>query len=650
MLSERRKDMRNDVINHITLDLGRQTANKSVSMKRNDTNTRTLHFTLMNEGEIYTLENILIANIRGVKPDGTIFYNDCVIDGDEIHYEVTNQTIATAGEVICELVLMDRNNEEISSSQFAIVVYDSLFGDNVMESVNEYLGLKALVTACEKSESGCAGAEERIKELLNKVIASQDATEKIADLAREYKDICLQSTGLTKEQVSGIFDKILDVQQEMEHYITGADGNFTNINDFMMRTENELTCNLLHIADFSYSASTGGTHCINGNYGCSVPDASVTVWSGEITLPEGGYTYPASSDTADVLVIYALDGTEHRVEISSGAVLPEGAVVTEYRLERKEGESRITADIWPMISPGKRAVPEFVPYTGDKRQMNRCVADIAAPRYSMPKDRENLVPGEKLKNALGKIGRFFSDLKEVAFSGSYNDLEDKPSAEDIGAFPISSSVARGDFNAMTTPGVYMMFTNKNAPTTYEYWSLTVTKSDADKISQIAISNYGRDFFIRSGDSTGRWQDWEKTLMVSCVANNLVTTNAGYALDARQGKVLQDEISGINEGLSQLCSDYLEINIPYHSAYIMFIRVGQYCIAHIYHYVAGLTWDTAPYSIRIPEKYRPAGTVDFHNMTYLVQLHESGIIGLWGSENPNMEGVKEYGFSMYRCVN
>ncbi len=35
-----------------------------------------------------------------------------------------------------------------------------------------------------------------------------------------------------------------------------------------------------------------------------------------------------------------------------------------------------------------------------------------------------------------------------------------------------------------------------------------------------------------------------------IANNLVTTNAGYVLDARQGKALQDEINGINGNLSQ----------------------------------------------------------------------------------------------------
>ena len=42
--------------------------------------------------------------------------------------------------------------------------------------------------------------------------------------------------------------------------------------------------------------------------------------------------------------------------------------------------------------------------------------------------RANLSTGEKLSISLGKIAKWFSDLKTVAFSGSYNDLSNKPSS------------------------------------------------------------------------------------------------------------------------------------------------------------------------------------------------------------------------------
>lgn len=40
--------------------------------------------------------------------------------------------------------------------------------------------------------------------------------------------------------------------------------------------------------------------------------------------------------------------------------------------------------------------------------------------------RQNITSGEALPAILGKISKFFTDLKAVAFSGSYNDLSNKP--------------------------------------------------------------------------------------------------------------------------------------------------------------------------------------------------------------------------------
>lgn len=40
--------------------------------------------------------------------------------------------------------------------------------------------------------------------------------------------------------------------------------------------------------------------------------------------------------------------------------------------------------------------------------------------------RQNIASGESLPTILGKISKFFADLKAVAFSGSYNDLSNKP--------------------------------------------------------------------------------------------------------------------------------------------------------------------------------------------------------------------------------
>ena len=49
------------------------------------------------------------------------------------------------------------------------------------------------------------------------------------------------------------------------------------------------------------------------------------------------------------------------------------------------------------------------------------------PTFLEESARTNIASGDKLSLIFGKIKKFFSDLKAVAFSGSYNDLSDKPS-------------------------------------------------------------------------------------------------------------------------------------------------------------------------------------------------------------------------------
>lgn len=46
--------------------------------------------------------------------------------------------------------------------------------------------------------------------------------------------------------------------------------------------------------------------------------------------------------------------------------------------------------------------------------------------FTQHESRTNIVSGEKVSNLFGKIAKYFSDLKDVAFTGSYNDLLDKP--------------------------------------------------------------------------------------------------------------------------------------------------------------------------------------------------------------------------------
>ena len=52
--------------------------------------------------------------------------------------------------------------------------------------------------------------------------------------------------------------------------------------------------------------------------------------------------------------------------------------------------------------------------------------DNQTPTVTEATQRDNIANGDNLKTIIGKIKKFFADLKTVAFTGSYNDLTDKP--------------------------------------------------------------------------------------------------------------------------------------------------------------------------------------------------------------------------------
>lgn len=57
-------------------------------------------------------------------------------------------------------------------------------------------------------------------------------------------------------------------------------------------------------------------------------------------------------------------------------------------------------------------------------------------KFTQAGSRTNLLSGEKLSVSFGKIMKWFVDLKDVAFSGRYSDLTDRPTIP-LAGLPIS---------------------------------------------------------------------------------------------------------------------------------------------------------------------------------------------------------------------
>ena len=124
----------------------------------------------------------------------------------------------------------------------------------------------------------------------------------------------------------------------------------------------------------------------------------------------------ATSDSVQVVI----DGTTHKVT----AYIKDGTV-TKAKLDSSVQSSLNKAD-------------NSLSTNGDATNVTNTITTAST--------RANLQTGETLGVSLGKIRKWFNDLKAVAFSGSYNDLSDKPT------IPSKTSDLTNDSNFITSSG------------------------------------------------------------------------------------------------------------------------------------------------------------------------------------------------------
>lgn len=105
--------------------------------------------------------------------------------------------------------------------------------------------------------------------------------------------------------------------------------------------------------------------------------------------------------------------------------------------------------------------------------------------------RENIRSGEKHKTIFGKISRWFADLKPVAFSGSYNDLSNKP-------ITISNSDTVDGFHASQAAGSHntCVVTDGNGHIQANYINSNTNASENPAIGSVIVTNNTNDGYYR----------------------------------------------------------------------------------------------------------------------------------------------------------
>ena len=221
---------------------------------------------------------------------------------------------------------------------------------------------------------------------------------------------------------------------------------------------------------------------------------------------------------------------------------------------------------------------------------NEEIKKIKNVQFTQADERKNIESKEALPVLFGKIAKWLADLKKVAFSGNYNDLENKPdipaavavkgnaeknyrsgnvnlTPDDIGALPISGGTLTGPLNIHGMAGEQplkvrgIVGSDGVGNDDVLYLQLGVNK-------ELILGNEGKySFSADGGQYTGNAASATKAkqdgngnviedtyLTKSSVVNNNTTTEAGYALDARQANPnvdgsLAKQISTLNSGLA-----------------------------------------------------------------------------------------------------
>ena len=129
-----------------SLDIHAAGSQAVLHAKQGDTKRQIL-VTLTEDGRPYLIGYDCRAVFTAKKPDGSILFNDCAIEGNLISYSFTAQTTALAGRLDCEIRLYGADNGLITSPGFDIIVDATVYEDgDVVESAAEVSALTSLVS------------------------------------------------------------------------------------------------------------------------------------------------------------------------------------------------------------------------------------------------------------------------------------------------------------------------------------------------------------------------------------------------------------------------------------------------------------------------------------------------------------------------
>ena len=131
------------------------------------------------------------------------------------------------------------------------------------------------------------------------------------------------------------------------------------------------------------------------------------------------------------------------------------------------------------------------------------------PTFTQASARANISSGEKLSVIFGKIMKFFADLKTVAFSGSYNDLSNKPSTATTSANGFMSSTDKSKLDGIASGAQVNSITGVkgNAESSYRTGNVNLTPANLGALATNGDSKSNTVTFTSNDVADGSATSW-----------------------------------------------------------------------------------------------------------------------------------------------
>ena len=196
-------DLKNRVVTRMTVyaDSYHGANPAYVYAKQYDANSRFLVVSIMSSsGKVIPSG---VAQLNATKADGTSsFINGIIDDNGDVVIGLTSQVLAEPGNVTCDItVFSDRNGEKstVTTSSFFIVVLESQYNDDAIQSATEFSGAQEILLQMAKERQATEDAAQYVHGVVDDAVgALTDEIEGVVDTYLEEKVVDLSNISADK--------------------------------------------------------------------------------------------------------------------------------------------------------------------------------------------------------------------------------------------------------------------------------------------------------------------------------------------------------------------------------------------------------------------------------------------------------------------